>query len=108
MEGYRNSTMYIKRHLETTIEKLNSCFKVLLVTGPRQVGKTTLMRQLQDKLQAQGKTFFHFNLEYENYLNAFNENPLHLFDFVPLKIKLSGKDCNLAISLTVITLGSIG
>lgn len=31
--------MYIKRHLETTIEKLNSCFKVLLVTGPRQVGK---------------------------------------------------------------------
>ena len=32
--------MYIKRHLETTIEKLNSCFKVLLVTGPRQVGKT--------------------------------------------------------------------
>lgn len=25
--------MYIKRHLETTIEKLNSCFKVLLVTG---------------------------------------------------------------------------
>lgn len=25
--------MYIKRHLETTIEKLNSCFKVLLLTG---------------------------------------------------------------------------
>lgn len=46
MEGYRNSTMYIKRHLETTIEKLNSCFKVLLLTGPRQVGKTTLLRRL--------------------------------------------------------------
>ena len=38
--------MYIKRHLETTIEKLNSCFKVLLVTGLRQVGKTTLLRRL--------------------------------------------------------------
>lgn len=38
--------MYIKRHLETTIEKLSSCFKVLLVTGPRQVGKTTLLRRL--------------------------------------------------------------
>lgn len=38
--------MYIKRHLETTIEKLNSCFKVLLLTGPRQVGKTTLLRRL--------------------------------------------------------------
>ena len=38
--------MYIKRHLETTIEKLNSCFKVLLLTGPRQVGKTTLLRRI--------------------------------------------------------------
>lgn len=57
--------------------------EVTLLTGSRQVGKTTLMRQLQDKLQSQGKVFFHFNLEFENYLNAFNENPLHLFDFVP-------------------------
>lgn len=38
--------MYIKRHLEATITKLNSCFKVLIVTGPRQVGKTTLLRRL--------------------------------------------------------------
>ena len=30
----------------------------------------------------------------------------HAFD--PIKIKSSGKDCSLAISLTVITLGSIG
>lgn len=57
--------------------------EVTLLTGSRQVGKTTLMRQLQDKLQSQGKVFFHFNLEFESYLNAFNENPLHLFDFVP-------------------------
>lgn len=42
--------MYINRHLETTIEKLNRCFKVLLLTGPRQVGKTLycvgLLRQI--------------------------------------------------------------
>lgn len=38
--------MYINRHLETTIEKLNRCFKVLLLTGPRQVGKTTLLRRI--------------------------------------------------------------
>lgn len=40
--------MYIKRHLETTIEKLSGCCKVLLVTGPRQVGKTTLLRRLAE------------------------------------------------------------
>lgn len=57
--------------------------EVTLLTGSRQVGKTTLMRHIQSKLQAQGKQFFHFNLEFEQYLNAFNENPLHVFDFVP-------------------------
>ncbi len=38
--------MYIKRNLETTIEKLNSCFKVLLLTGQRKIRKTTLLRRL--------------------------------------------------------------
>lgn len=59
--------------------------EVTLLTGSRQVGKTTLMRQLESKLQQEDKPFFHFNLEYENYLNAFNEDPLHIFDFMPVK-----------------------
>ena len=40
--------MYIKRHLEATITKLSRQFKVVLLTGPRQVGKTTLLRQLAE------------------------------------------------------------
>lgn len=59
--------------------------EVTLLTGSRQVGKTTLMRQLQDKLQAKDRDFYHFNLEFGNYLDAFNASPLHLFDFVPRK-----------------------
>ena len=36
--------MYKKRTLEDTIKKLSKQFKVLLVTGARQVGKSTLLR----------------------------------------------------------------
>lgn len=36
--------MYIKRHLEESINKLSKMFGAVLVTGPRQVGKTTLLK----------------------------------------------------------------
>lgn len=38
--------MYIKRHAEELVKQMVSMFKVVLITGPRQVGKTTLLRQL--------------------------------------------------------------
>lgn len=38
--------MYIKRAIEETVIKISAMFPVLLVTGPRQVGKTTLLQKL--------------------------------------------------------------
>lgn len=38
--------MYIKRALEKTILEMQDSFPVILVTGPRQVGKTTMLRKL--------------------------------------------------------------
>jgi len=38
--------MYIKRAIEDSVLKISKTFPVLLVTGPRQVGKTTLLKQL--------------------------------------------------------------
>lgn len=38
--------MYIKRAIEDTVVKVSAMFPVLLVTGPRQVGKTTLLKKL--------------------------------------------------------------
>ena len=38
-----------KREAKSMVEKVNKSFKVLLVTGPRQVGKTTLLLNLKPK-----------------------------------------------------------
>lgn len=41
--------MYYARTIEPTIKKINETFPVLIVTGPRQVGKTTLLTKLAEK-----------------------------------------------------------
>lgn len=38
--------MYIPRHLHSTLKKLIQQFPAVLVTGPRQVGKSTLLKQV--------------------------------------------------------------
>lgn len=38
--------MYIKRHAEKTVEELSKMFGAVLVAGPRQVGKTTMLEKL--------------------------------------------------------------
>ena len=38
--------MYIKRHAEKAVEQLSKMFGAVLVAGPRQVGKTTMLEKL--------------------------------------------------------------
>lgn len=42
--------MYIKRGIESTVISMAECFPVVMVCGPRQVGKTTMLRKLLPKL----------------------------------------------------------
>ena len=42
--------MYIKRHAEQTVDKLAKMFGAILVTGPRQVGKTTMLQNITQNL----------------------------------------------------------
>jgi predicted AAA+ superfamily ATPase len=37
------------REIKKSIEKINNTFRVLVVTGPRQVGKTTLLKKMMPK-----------------------------------------------------------
>ncbi|ADY54467.1 putative GTP-binding protein [Syntrophobotulus glycolicus DSM 8271] len=39
--------MYIKRHMEDTVKKIEKMFGAVIVTGPRQVGKTTLLKEIK-------------------------------------------------------------
>ena len=41
--------MYISRHMEHVLEQINTQYPVLLVTGLRQVGKTTMLEHLAQK-----------------------------------------------------------
>ena len=40
--------MYIKRAIEPVLRSISDTFPVLLVTGPRQVGKTTLLQHIAE------------------------------------------------------------
>lgn len=46
--------MYITREIEETVKRISAQFKVLLLTGARQVGKTTLLKHLA---QGSGRTY---------------------------------------------------
>ena len=41
--------MYISRSMEKTVREISGSFPVLLVTGPRQVGKTTMLQALREE-----------------------------------------------------------
>ena len=42
--------MYIKRHAEPTVTKLAEMFGAILVAGPRQVGKTTMLKEITQNI----------------------------------------------------------
>ncbi len=48
---------YIKRAAEDTIRRVSGMFPVLLVTGPRQVGKTTLLQKLAEGESGGGRKY---------------------------------------------------
>jgi predicted AAA+ superfamily ATPase len=58
--------MEIKRALYKEIEGHLNKKEITLIVGPRQVGKTTLMLELLEKLKKKGEKVVYLNLDYES------------------------------------------
>lgn len=60
--------------------------EILLFIGPRQAGKTTILRQLKNNLEKQGKTSYFINLEDLEYLDLLNKTPKNIFKILTLDL----------------------
>lgn len=67
--------MYIKRALESVVRRYSEHFKVVVVTGPRQVGKTTMLRHLMEEDAASGIERAYVSLDNTAILQTAKEDP---------------------------------
>jgi len=55
---------------------------ILIFTGARQAGKTTILRHLQQLLKIKSQNVYFINLEDTDYLSLLNESPKNLFNLI--------------------------
>jgi predicted AAA+ superfamily ATPase len=55
----------------------------IILTGARQVGKTSLLLMAKEYLEKKGEICHYFNLENSDYLKAFNLHPFELLNLIP-------------------------
>lgn len=78
--------MTIQRDLVSKLITKIDAEEILLVTGPRQVGKTVALRQVEKHLQVQDKTTYFLNLEDPDYLALLNQSPKNIFQIFPIDL----------------------
>lgn len=71
---------YIKRTLCTAIQEASTTFKVILLTGPRQVGKTTLLQHVEKQIRS------YVTLDDFNIRIAAQEDPANFIDRLALPV----------------------
>ncbi len=74
--------MLIKRTILTKINKWIDSNKILILNGARQVGKTTILKEIERKLKQNNKNCIYLNLESFQVADCLNANPDNIFNFV--------------------------
>ncbi len=75
--------MLFQRSLFTQIESHLPDKRHTIITGARQVGKTSLLRLISQKLKAEGHLVFQLSLEDSKVLSDINAHPDNIFLHVP-------------------------
>ena len=74
--------MLIKRKVLKEIDQWLDSKKILILNGARQVGKTTILREIEKKLKKKNKNCVYLNLESFQATDRLNANPDNIFDFI--------------------------
>ncbi|MBC8486172.1 MAG: ATP-binding protein [Bacteroidetes bacterium] len=73
--------MYIPRIIFDDIIKHLPKKEFTIITGARQTGKTTILKQLFNTIKKQNKEVFYLTLEKEEVLQEINNNPENIFQY---------------------------
>ena len=87
MQIIQKNNMSIVRDLTIKIKKYLVKDQVLLIIGPRQAGKTTVLHQIENFLKKKNDICYFLNLEDPDYLSLLNESPKNLFKIFPIDVK---------------------
>lgn len=84
--------MLYKRKIQDKISEWLLREEIIILNGPRQVGKTSLLKLLKDDLmdrQIEDGRIFYLNLENLEILNDFNRSPQNLLNYIQIRNKKS-------------------
>lgn len=76
----------IRRKKQLIIAKHFSKKEFTLLIGPRQIGKSTMLKQAYQDLIGKGKIAYFLNLDRKDILNDLNINPENIFRICPLEL----------------------
>ncbi|MCK5460062.1 ATP-binding protein [Candidatus Parcubacteria bacterium] len=74
--------MLIKRKVLVKINQWLDSRKILILNGARQVGKTTILREIEKQLNKKDKNCVYLNIESFQVADRLNNNPDNIFDFI--------------------------
>ena len=82
--------MLLKRNIQEKVNKWLNKEEIIVLNGPRQVGKTSLLKLLQNELilrKIKKEQIFYLNLEKLEVLNDLNKSPQNLLNYITIKDK---------------------